>query len=71
MCFNARMMQLHCREEHGLLSERRVGAPSRAAHLRRFRVPWREGVRCQQLVKKRKHSWWVEVCDDEAIVGAN
>ena len=69
VCRNARMMQVHCREQHRLLSERRVGAPSRAALQRRFRVPWREGVKCQQLFKKRKLSQWFEVCDDAAIWG--
>jgi hypothetical protein len=69
MCRNVRMMQLHCRQVHGLLSERRVGAPSKAALQRRFWVPWREGVKCQQLSKKRKLSRWFEVCDDEAIWG--
>ena len=69
ICRNARMMQLHCRQVHGLFSERRVGAPSKAALQRKFRVPWREGVKCQQLSKKRKLSRWFEVCDDETIWG--
>ncbi len=67
MCRNARMMQKHCRQVHRLISERRVGAPSRAALQRRFWVPWREGVKCQQLFKKRKLSRWFEVCDDAAL----
>jgi hypothetical protein len=69
MCRNARMMQLHCRQEHGLLSERGVGAPSRAALQRGFKVPWREGVKCQQFFKKRRLSRWFEVCDDDGILG--
>jgi len=71
MCRNARNMQQHCRREHGLVSERGVGAPSRAARKLRFRVPWREGVKCQRLFKKRKHSRWFEVCDDGAILGVD
>jgi hypothetical protein len=69
VCHNVRVMQQHCRQAHGLLSERRVGAPSRAAQERGFWVPWREGVKCQQLSKKRKLSRWFEVCDDETIWG--
>ncbi|KAL7940040.1 hypothetical protein V8C42DRAFT_338738 [Trichoderma barbatum] len=71
ICRNARLMQRHCRTKHGLLTERRVGAPSRAARQRKFWVPWREGVKCQQLFKKRKLSQWFEVCDDEAIWGSD
>jgi hypothetical protein len=69
LCRNRRNMQTHCRVQHGLLSERRVGAPLRAALRRKFWVPWREGVKCQQLSKKGKLSGWFEVCDDEAIWG--
>jgi hypothetical protein len=68
MCRNVRMMQLHCRQEHGLVSERPVGAPSKAARQRGFRVPWREGVKCQRLFAKRKHSRWFEVRDDEEAI---
>lgn len=63
VCRNARLMQHHCRAVHGLLSERRVGAPSKAALQRGFRVPWREGVKCQRLFQKRRLSAWFEVCD--------
>ena len=66
MCRNARMMQTHHRQEHGIVSERVVGAPSKAALRRGFKVPWREGVKCQQFFKKRRLSRWFEVCDDEA-----
>lgn len=71
MCFNAKMMQLHYRRDHGITSERRVGAPSKADLQREFCVPWRVGVKCQRLSKKRKLSRWFEVCDDEAIWGDN
>lgn len=69
MCRNTKKIKYHRRKAHGLRSERGVGAPSKAALQRGFRVPWREGVKCQQLFKKRKLSRWFEVCDDETIWG--
>jgi hypothetical protein len=69
-CSRRKNMQEHCRKEHGLLSERRVGAPSRANLQQKFSVPWREGVKCQRFSKRRKLSRWFEVCDGEShLVG--
>jgi hypothetical protein len=67
VCRNRKVLLCHRREKHGLVSKQQAGAPSKAAPKQRFRVPWREGVRCQQLFKKRKLSGWFEVCDNEAI----